>query len=99
MSTLTIKNRLKKIENIIYYEDKDKWRLNLVCIQYMGNIENINANKKYHLEYKGKKLIYDNLDNFYKEYNIYPKKDINPQILEIVDNSHLEKVLYISNKV
>ena len=33
-----------------------------------------------------------------KEYNIYPKKDINPQIIEVVDNSHLERFMYECNR-
>ena len=44
-------------------------------------------------------LVYDNVEDFYKEYNVYSKKDINPQIIEVVDNSHLEKVLYDANRV
>ena len=98
MSILSIKNRVKKIEDIVFYEDKDKWRLNWVFIYYRGNWDSVNDNKQYHLEYEGKELIYDNIDDFYKEYNVYPKKDINPQIIEVVDNSHLEKFMYECNR-
>lgn len=94
MSLLSIKNKVNKIHSQLFYVDKDKWRLNLIHVFYSGEDNDINNNKKYRLEYEGKKLVYDNIEDFYKEYNIYPKKDINPQIIEIVDNSHLEKVLW-----
>ena len=43
--------------------------------------------------------IRDAIDGgYYKEYKIYPKKDINPQIIEVVDNSYLEKYLYLANE-
>lgn len=94
MSLLSIKNKVDKIHSQVFYVDKDKWRLNWIRIFYSGEDNDINNNKKYRLEYEGKKLVYDNIEDFYKEYNVYPKKDINPQIIEIVDNSHLEKVLW-----
>lgn len=99
MSILTLKQRLKKIEDIVFYEDKDKWRLNVVYVVYKGTDEDINHNKKYHLNYKGKDLIYDDIQDFYKDYNVYPNKDINPYIFEIVDNRDLESVLYDANRV
>lgn len=99
MSILTLKNRVKKIEDIVFYEDKSKWVQNIIYIQYRGNWDNVNDNKKYHLEYMGKELVYDNIEDFYQEYNVYPKKDINPQIIDIVDNSYLESVLYDANRV
>ena len=38
------------------------------------------------------------MEDFYKEYNVYPKKDINPLIIEVVDNRHLEKYLYMDDE-
>lgn len=98
MSIANIQSRLKRIEDIVFYEDKDKWRLNHIYIQHRGTMDNINQDKKYWLEYEGKELVYDNIEDFYKEYNIYPKKDINPQIIEVVDNSHLERFMYECNR-
>ena len=98
MSLLSVKNKVDMLHSKVFYVDKDKWRLNWIPIFYSGEDNDINNNKKYRLEYEGKKLIYDNIEDFYKEYNVYPKKDINPQIIEIVDNSHLEKYLYMANE-
>ena len=98
MSLSSVKNKVNMLHNKVFYVDKDKWRLNRISIFYSGKDNDINNNKKYRLEYEGKKLIYDNIEDFYKEYNVYPKKDINPQIIEIVDNSHLEKYLYMANE-
>lgn len=98
MNILQLQNRLKKIEDIVFYEDKDKWRLNIVYIAHKGTDEDINNNKKYCFKYNDKDLVYDNIEDFYKEYNVYPKKDINPYMFEIVDNRHLESVLYDANK-
>lgn len=98
MSLLSVKNKVNMLHNKVFYVDKDKWRLNRISIFYSGEDNDINNNKKYRLEYEGKKLIYDNIEDFYKEYNVYPKKDINPQIIEIADNSHLEKYLYMANE-
>lgn len=97
MSLLSIKSRLKTIENIVFYEDKDKWRQNIITIFYKGKNEDINNNKKYYLNYDNKELVYDDIQDFYKEYNLKPKKDINPFIIEIVDNSHLEQYMYMEN--
>ena len=98
MSLLSIKNKVDMLHNKVFYVDKDKWRLNWITIVYSGEDNDINNNKKYRLEYEGKKLVYDNIEDFYKEYNVYPKKDINPQIIEVVDNSYLEKYLYLANE-
>ena len=98
MSLLSIKNKIDMLHNKVFYIDKDKWRLNWITILYSGEDNDINNNKKYRLEYEGKKLVYDNIEDFYKEYNVYPKKDINPQIIEVVDNSYLEKYLYLANE-
>lgn len=98
MSLLSIKNKVDMLHNKVFYIDKDKWRLNWITILYSGEDNDINNNKKYRLEYEGKKLVYDNIEDFYKEYNVYPKKDINPQIIEVVDNSYLEKYLYLANE-
>ena len=98
MSLLSIKNKVDMLHNKVFYVDKDKWRLNWITILYSGEDNDINNNKKYRLEYEGKKLVYDNIEDFYKEYNGYPKKDINPQIIEVVDNSYLEKYLYLANE-
>ncbi len=98
MSLLSIKNKVDMLHNKVFYVDKDKWRLNWITILYSGEDNDINNNKKYRLEYEGKKLVYDNIEDFYKEYNVYPKKDINPQIIEVVDNSYLEKYLYLANE-
>lgn len=98
MSLLNIKNKVDMLHNKVFYVDKDKWRLNWITILYSGEDNDINNNKKYRLEYEGKKLVYDNIEDFYKEYNVYPKKDINPQIIEVVDNSYLEKYLYLANE-
>lgn len=98
MSLLSVKNKVDMLHSKVFYVDKDKWRLNWITIFYSGEDNDINNNKKYRLEYEGKKLIYDNIEDFYKEYNVYPKKDINPQIIEVVDNSHLEKYLYMANE-
>ena len=98
MSLLNIKNKVDMLHNKVFYIDKDKWRLNWITILYSGEDNDINNNKKYRLEYEGKKLVYDNIEDFYKEYNVYPKKDINPQIIEVVDNSYLEKYLYLANE-
>lgn len=95
MSLIDIQKRVKRLENIAF--SSDKWRLKLICIQYRGNLDDVNTNKTYWFNYKGKDLNYDNLDYFYNEYNVYPNKDINPQIIEIIDNSHLEKTLYDAN--
>jgi hypothetical protein len=97
MSLLSIKSRLKAIEDKVFFEDKDKWRLNIIDIFYKGTDEDINNNKKYHLNYNNKELVYDNIDDFYNEYKVYPKKDINPVIIEIIDNSHLERYMYMEN--
>lgn len=83
MSLLSIKNKVDMLHNKVFYIDKDKWRLNWITILYSGEDNDINNNKKYRLEYEGKKLVYDNIEDFYKEYNVYPKKDINPQIIEV----------------
>jgi len=96
---VNIQSRLKKIQDIVFYEDKYKWVSNIVYIQHRGTMDNVNDNKRYWINYKDKELVYDNVEDFYKEYNVYPKKDINPQIIEVVDNSHLEKVLYDANRV
>ena len=98
MSLLSIKNKVDMLHNKVFYIDKDKWRLNWITILYSGEDNDINNNKKYRLEYEGKKLVYDNIEDFYKEYNVYPKKDINPQIIEVVDNSYLEKYLYLAHE-
>ena len=98
MSLLSIKNKVDMLHNKVFYVDKDKWRLNWITILHSGEDNDINNNKKYRLEYEGKKLVYDNIEDFYKEYNVYPKKDINPQIIEVVDNSYLEKYLYLANE-
>ena len=98
MSLLNIKNKVDMLHNKVFYIDKDKRRLNWITILYSGEDNDINNNKKYRLEYEGKKLVYDNIEDFYKEYNVYPKKDINPQIIEVVDNSYLEKYLYLANE-
>lgn len=98
MSLLSIKNKVDMLHNKVFYVDKDKWRLNWITILYSGEDNDINNNKKYRLEYEGKKLVYDNIEDFYKEYNVYPKKDINPQIIEVADNSYLEKYLYLANE-
>ena len=98
MSLLSIKNKVDMLHNKVFYVDKDKWRLNWITILYSGEDNDINNNKKYRLEYEGKKLVYDNIEDFYKEYNVYSKKDINPQIIEVVDNSYLEKYLYLANE-
>ena len=98
MSLLSIKNKVDMLHNKVFYVDKDKWRLNWITILYSGEDNDINNNKKYRLEYEGKKLLYDNIEDFYKEYNVYPKKDINPQIIEVADNSYLEKYLYLANE-
>lgn len=99
--------RINDLENKVILANKDKWRQNILWIVYKGTDNDINNNKKYHIDTKYLKwykpniniadteLIYDNLEDFYKEYNLYPNKDINPQIIEIVDNSHLEKYLYM----
>ena len=94
MSLESINNRLKKIESALFNQNNNKWRLNLIFIEHRGNLDNVDEDRKYHLNYEGKELIYDNVEDFYKEYNVYPQKDINPQIVEVIDNSHLEKVLY-----
>lgn len=98
MSLLSVKNKVDRINKQIYNKNKDKWRLNLITILYSGEDNDINNNKKYRLEYEGKKLVYDNLEDFYKEYNKYPNRDINPQIIEIIDNSYLEKYLYLASE-
>ena len=98
MGINNIQSRLNKIETITTQKYSNKWRLNKLYIFYMGNDDDINNNKKYHFTYKGKKLIYDNMEDFYNDYNVYPKKDINPIIDEVVDNSYLKKVLYETNK-
>lgn len=97
MSISNIQSRVKKIQNIIFSENNDKWRLSPIYIEYM-DIKN-NQDKKYCINYKGKKLIYDNIDDFYKEYNLYPYKNIIPVILDVIDNSYLEKTLYDANRV
>lgn len=99
MSIASIQSRLKKIEDIVFYDDKSKWVKNLIYIEHRGNIDNINQNQKYWLNYKNKDLVYDNVETFYKEYNVYPRKDINPIIIDIVDNSYLDKVLYDANRI
>ena len=97
MSLLSIKSRLKAIEDKVFFEDKDKWRLNIIDIFYKGTDEDINNNKKYYFKYKDTDYVYDNIDDFYKEHNVYPQKDINPLIVEVIDNSHLEKYLYMES--
>ena len=99
MSVTSIQSRLKRLEDIVFYDDKDKWRLNTIKIEYKGKSDDINNNKKYYLKYQDKDLIYDNIEDFYKEYNIYPKKDINPIIINVVDNSYLESFMYECNRV
>lgn len=91
MGLINIKSRIKKIEDIIYYVDKDKWKFNIISIFYKGTEEDINNNKRYYLNYNDKDLIYDKVEDFYNEYKVYPKKDINPVIIEIIDNNYLEK--------
>ena len=94
MSLTSIQKRLKSIESRAFLKDKDKWRLNIIDILHKGTDDDINNNKKYYLNYGNKELVYDNIQDFYKEYNVYPNKDINPIIIEIVDNKHLEQVLW-----
>lgn len=96
MSLIGIQSRLKNIEGKLFL---DKWRQNTLWIQYRGADDDINHNKQYHFKYKNKELIYDNMQDFYNEYNVYPNKDINPIIIEVVDNSHLESVLYNADLV
>lgn len=92
-----ILSRLKNIENLVLCKDTDKWRYNTVYIEYRGTDEDINNNKKYYLDYDNKKLVYDDIQDFYNEYDLKPKQDINPIIIEIVDNSYLERYLYDDN--
>lgn len=99
MSVASIQSRLKRLEDIVFYDDKDKWRLKTIQIEYKGKSDDINSNKKYYLKYQDKDLIYDNIEDFYKEYNIYPKKDINPIIINVVDNSYLESFMYECNRL
>lgn len=96
MSLIGIQSRLKNIEGKLFL---DKWRQNTLWIQYKGTDDDINHNKQYHFKYKDKELIYDNMQDFYNEYNVYPNKDINPIIITVVDNSHLESVLYNADLV
>lgn len=97
MSLFTIQRRLKTIENKVFFEDKDKWKNNIITIFYKGTDKDVNNNRKYHFKYNDKELVYDNMEDFYKEYNVYPKKDINPFIIKVIDNSHLERFLYEDN--
>ena len=89
MSLIGIQSRLKNIEGKLFL---DKWRQNTLWIQYKGTDDDINHNKQYH------QSSYIELD-FYNEYNVYPNKDINPIIITVVDNSHLESVLYNADLV
>ena len=101
-----IGKRINDLEDKIILANKDKWRQNLLWIIYKGTDNDINNNKKYYIDTKYLKrykpniniadteLIYDKVEDFYKDYNLYPKKDINSIIIEVVDNSHLEKAMY-----
>lgn len=95
MNITRVKNRVKEIEDRVFYEDRHKWIDNWITIYYAGEDNDLNNNRKYRLEYEGKKLVYDKIEDFYKEYNVYPKRDINPHFITIVDNSHLEKYMYM----
>ena len=86
----TYNKQLQALENYILSLNKDKWKKETVSIF----VEGTGDNKTYNIDYDNKHLIYDSIDDFYNEYNIQPYKDINPIIFNIVDNSHLEKVLY-----
>ncbi len=96
MSLSNIQRRLKSIEGKAFYQSKDKWKLKVINILHKGTDDDINNNKRYYLNYGNKELVYDDIQDFYKEYNIYPNKDINPIIIDIVDNKHLEQVLWDS---
>ncbi len=98
MSIASIQSRLKRLEDIVFYEDKDKWVRNVIYIQHRGTMDNVNQDKKYWIDYQDKELCYEKVEDFYNEYNLKPKKDINPIIIDVVDNSHLERVLYECNR-
>lgn len=101
-----ISKRLNDLEYKIITSKQNDWKLKMLFITYQGTDNDINNNKKYHIDTKYLKwykpnikiddaeLIYDNLEDFYKDYNIYPNKNVNVVVYEIVDNSHLEKYLY-----
>lgn len=36
-------------------------------------------------------IIYNDIEEFYKDYDLYPQKDIRPLILEVVDSSNREQ--------
>ena len=87
-----IGGRLKKIEQFL--SDKDKKNMDILFITYENREENSNNNKKYYiksndiLHHKPNantknniELIYDNLENFYKDFNIKTRDNINTIIV------------------
>lgn len=107
--TSNINKRVYDLEYKFITSNNDKWRLKVLIIIYRGDDTDIN-NKKYYIKtsdikkYRpnikvdAEEVIYNNLDDFYKDYNLYPNKDINPLILNIVDNSNLEKAMINEDK-
>lgn len=97
--------RLNKIEQIL--NDKDKQDKKILFITLENREEHSNDNKKYYIKGNCLKiirpdadiednteLIYDNLDDFYKEFNINPKGNIHIIIMDVIDTTETEKAFW-----
>ena len=97
--------RLNKIEQIL--NDRDRQDLKLLYITLEKREEQSKDNKKYYVKTNNIKtirpdadikdnteLVYDNLDDFYKEFNIKPKDNINTIIMDVIDTSETEKAFW-----
>lgn len=99
--------RLNRIEQILNSKDKNNLLFKLLYIVYENRAEHSNKNKKYYIQtndvlmYKpdadikpDTELVYDNLDDFYKEFNLYPDKDIRLIIFNTIDTTETEKAFW-----